>query len=74
MIGPWEAAAYGGHVIPSHPGADRVVVEVLLRDHRGERLRLTASGFTVDDAVTAAEQHAARRFGSDYAYCDWRAR
>jgi hypothetical protein len=74
MSGHWESAAYGGHVVPSHPGADRVAVEVLLRDHRGDGLRLIAWGFTVDDAVACAEEHAARRFGSDYAYCDWRAR
>jgi hypothetical protein len=51
-----------------------VAVEVLLRDHRGEGLRLVACGFTVDDPVAAAEEQAARRFGSDYACCDWRAR
>ena len=70
----WETAAFGGRVIGSHPSAGQVTVEVLLRDHRGDGLRLLASGYTVDDAVAAAERHAARRFGSDYAHCDWRAR
>lgn len=70
---PWEIAAYAGRVIANHPGADRVTIEVLLCDSTGETLRLLASGFAIDDAVAAAEKHAARRFGSDYAVCDWRA-
>jgi hypothetical protein len=65
MSGHWQAAAYGGQVNPSHPGAGGVAVEVLLRDPRGEGLRLLACGLTVDDAIAAAEEHAARRFRSD---------
>jgi hypothetical protein len=55
-------------------GAERVAVEVLLRDRRGESLRLVACGFTVDDAVAAAEEHAPDRFGSHDACCDSRAK
>jgi hypothetical protein len=43
MSGHWESAAYGGQVLPCHPGAERVAVEVLLRDRRSPlplRLRL----------------------------------
>lgn len=56
-----------GHVIPSHPGADRVAVEVLLRDPRGERLWLIAWGFTVDDPLACAGSTPPAAFGSDYA-------
>lgn len=73
MSGAWSAP-YGGRVSPSHPGAGRLTVEVLLCDSRGESLRLLADGLTVDDAIAAAEEDAARRFRSDYAYTDWRAR
>lgn len=68
----WQGAPYGGRVSPSHPGARRLTVEVLLYDSRGQSLRLIADGFTVDDAIAAAEDDAARRFRSDYAYTDWR--
>ncbi len=74
MSAAWEGAPYAGRVTPNHPGAARLTVEVLLCDGRGRSLRLLADGFTVDDAIAAAEEDAARRFRSDYAYTDWRAR
>ncbi len=74
MSAAWQGAPYGGRITPSHPDAGRLTVEVLLRDSRGQSLRLIADGFTVDDAIAAAERDAARRFRSDYAYTDWRAR
>ncbi len=74
MSAGWQSAPYGGRVTRSHPDAGRLTVEVLLCDSRGQSLRLIADGFTVDVAIAAAEEDAARRFHTDYAYTDWRAR
>ncbi len=74
MSAAWQGRALRRPHHPEPPRRGAPAVEVLLCDSRGQSLRLLADGFTVDDAIATAERDAARRFHSDYAYTDWRAR